>query len=94
MITLPLTQNQTSLWLDDVISEDKSLYVIGGYAEIRKNLDTQCFQAALQTTISEMDALGITIHADDDPVQVISAQSTYSMPVIDFSSESNPEQAC
>lgn len=95
MITLPLTQNQTSLWLDDVISEDKSLYVIGGYADIRQHLDIEGFQAALQATIADMDALGITVHADNDRlVQVIATQPAYSMPVVDFSLESEPERAC
>lgn len=93
--TLPLTKNQTALWLDQVMSEDKALYVIGGCAEIKANLDITAFQKALQKIIGEMDTMGISIHVEDGiPFQVINPQLNYKLPFIDFSTKPNAEETC
>ena len=84
-ITQPLTKNQIALWLDEQISEDKALYVIGGCAEIKQNLNILTFQKALQKLLSEMDAMGISIQMDNEnPVQVFHTLSNYELPFLRF----------
>ncbi|MEY3194779.1 MAG: non-ribosomal peptide synthetase OfaA, partial [Bacteroidota bacterium] len=66
--TLPLTQNQTAIWLDEIFYGASSMYNIGVYHEIRGDFRPEVFASALSRVISESDALGISIQQTQDGI--------------------------
>jgi nonribosomal peptide synthetase DhbF len=94
--TLPLTQNQTAIWLDEIFYGASSMYNIGAYYEIRGDFRPEVFASALSRVISESDALGISIHQTQDGLaeQVFSMHEGYALPVLDFSGSEQPVSAC
>lgn len=91
--SLPLTQNQTAIWLDETLFPNSSMYHIGAYYEIKGDLKVSIFTDALQRVIAENDAFGIAIQTDDgsQPIQTFISQQAYQLPFYDFSNKENPK---
>jgi hypothetical protein len=93
---LPLTQNQTAIWLDEVFYGASSMYNIGAYYEIKGDFNPAVFSRALERAILERDSLGISIRQTEDgqAEQVFRIQESYVLPMLDFSGEGQPVSAC
>ena len=93
--SLALTKNQTSIWLDEMLSEDKAIYTIGGWAEIKKDVNRTALQQALQKLVLETDVIGLSIHVEEGtPIQKITPPENCQLSFFDFSKEPTPEIAC
>ena len=80
---LPLTQNQTAIWLDEVLFPNSSMYHIGAYYEIKGAFEETVFVAALQKVIAENEAFGISVQTDGNgqPFQTVAPQLDYKLPL-------------
>ncbi|MEI6411851.1 MAG: condensation domain-containing protein, partial [Bacteroidota bacterium] len=93
---LPLTQNQTAIWLDELLFEKSPMYNIGAYYEIKGHLKVELFVEALRKVVAEHDVFGLSIEqtANGQALQRFTPQADYRMPVLDFSDQENPVEAC
>ncbi|MEI6411070.1 MAG: condensation domain-containing protein, partial [Bacteroidota bacterium] len=94
--TLPLTQNQTAIWLDELLFEKSPMYNIGAYHEIKGHLEVELFAEALRKVVAEHDVFGLSIEQTESgqAFQRFTPQADYQMPVLDFSDQENPVEAC
>ena len=93
---LPLTQNQTAIWLDELLFEKSPMYNIGGYYEIKGPLEVALFGAALRRLVLEHDVFGLSIEylEDGQACQHFTPQSDYRLPVLDFSNQEDASSRC
>ena len=93
---LPLTQNQTAIWLDELLFEKSPMYNIGAYYEIRGPLEVALFGAALRRLVLEHDVFGLSIEylEDGQACQHFTPQSDYRLPVLDFSNQEDASSRC
>jgi amino acid adenylation domain-containing protein/non-ribosomal peptide synthase protein (TIGR01720 family) len=93
--TLPLSAAQHEIWLaEQRLGTENCVYKVGVYVEVCGPVDPVLFEAALQHVVGEVDSLHVRfVKGDDGPQQVVGFFSDWSMPVIDFSGESDPSAA-
>ncbi|WDE02114.1 non-ribosomal peptide synthetase [Thalassomonas actiniarum] len=89
----PLTLAQQDIYFDQLHHQGSPLYNIGGVIRFKK-LDIPRLQAAHKKLVSQHDAFGLRIVESETGLgQYVSNERTSDLPLIDFSSESNPPQA-
>ena len=85
----PLTSPQREIWFDQQLHPGVPLYNIGGYIEIKGELDPVLFGQAINWLIQKHDALRtVLLDAPDQdglPVQAYAGQLRIELPVRDFS---------
>jgi amino acid adenylation domain-containing protein len=87
-----LSMVQQDIYFDQLHHGDSPLYNIGGYINL-PCIDVERLKAAHQKLIHEYDAFGIRICVDDSAVmQYICDKRTSSLPIVDFSEQSDPEE--
>lgn len=91
---LPLTQNQTAIWLDEVLHPESPMYNIGGYQEIKGDFRPVVYAKVLERIVAENEAFGISIQENEDgfPVQTFEPQLSYDLPIYDFSDKDNARE--
>ncbi|MEI6412342.1 MAG: condensation domain-containing protein, partial [Bacteroidota bacterium] len=93
---LPLTQNQTAIWLDELLFEKSPMYNIGAYYEIKGPLEVELFAEALRKVVAEHDVFGLSIEymEDGQACQHFTPQADYRLPVLDFSNQEDAAALC
>src|SRR6185437_2138072 len=93
--TLPLSTAQREIWFaQQLLGGESQVYHIGEYVEIYGPIDPVSFEAALRQMVEETDSLRVRfVEIGDGPRQVVQSLLDWSMSVIDFSEESDPQTA-
>ncbi|QXH53928.1 amino acid adenylation domain-containing protein [Pseudomonas fakonensis] len=94
--TYPLTTAQRDIWLDQISRGDSPLYNIGGYIELDGALDTALLGQALAHLVALHDGLRTQLlpcAADGLPRQCFEPTLTLGLPLLDLSTEADPEAA-
>ncbi|KAG0164663.1 NRPS protein [Apophysomyces sp. BC1015] len=90
----PLSTAQTEIWLAQQLHPDSPVYNIGQYTSIEGAVDPALFEAALRQVIDEADSLrSHFIENDEGLLQQYIGSPEWSLPLIDFSAESDPQAA-
>ena len=89
-----LTTGQILLWLGQKLNPDSPLYNMVFSFTIQGKIDPVHFQRAFQALIAHSDILRLTItESDGIPHQTVAPTLNYSLPIIDFSTDTAPTQA-
>ncbi len=90
----PLLAAQREIWLAQVVDPDNPIFNIGQYTEIHGAIDPAVFEAALRQVLVETEAIRVQISKEiNPPRQIIYCAQKWSIPFIDFSAESAPQEA-
>ena len=88
---LPLLPGQLSIWIAQRIAEAGPVYNIAVYIDIRGELDSGIFAAAVRQVFAESESLHVHIVEDEDtPWQVIESSFDLPLSVTDVSAELDP----
>ena len=91
---LPLTEAQAGVWFAQQAEPTNPVFHVGIYVEILGAVDGPRLQAAIQATLSEVDAVRARfVEVADRPRQVLESPGEWPVPVIDVSSEPVPRVA-
>lgn len=86
-----LTTGQILLWLGQKLNPDSPLYNMVFSFTIQGEIDRSHFQSAFQQLVNHSDILRLTItESEGIPQQQIAATVSYTLPLIDFSTETDP----
>lgn len=89
-----LSGAQAGIWFAQQLAPDNPIYNTGEYVEINGRLDCRRFQEAIAQAVKEAEALHVQFGvADSGPWQRLRPPADFSLPVMDVSGESNPQQA-
>jgi len=89
----PLTLIQNDIYLDQLRQDNSPLYNVGGYIRLSA-VDAGRLAEAHCKLVSSQDVFGLRVLLTSDGLfQYISEQRTTSLQLLDFSAESNPEDA-
>ncbi len=89
-----LTRSQYLIWLGQSLSPDAPLYNMIVTFAFNGAIDPAAFQRAFQTTVDATDALRTVLIEDAGvPMQHVRESLTYDVPLIDFSTLSDPDTA-
>jgi len=89
-----LTGTQLLTWAGQKLRPDDPIYNLAYIARIFTKIDPGHFQSALQELINTSDALRTTFAEEEGvPCRIVLPQMHYQMPVIDFSTQDQPEVA-
>ena len=92
--TSNLTPGQLLLWLGQKLNPETPLYNMVFSFTIQGKIDPVHFQRAFQALIAHSDILRLTItESDGIPHQTVAPTLNYSLPIIDFSTDTAPTQA-
>ena len=92
--SLPLTKNQSLMWMGQKLHPDVPLYNMIHYFTIKGELDPTAFKEAFQRLIDTQDALRLVFKEEQGiPHQIILPSYSYEVEIIDLSTDPNPEQA-
>ncbi|GLZ32193.1 hypothetical protein Lesp02_43810 [Lentzea sp. NBRC 105346] len=91
---LPLTAAQSGIWYAQQLDPENPIYNAGEYLEIHGTVDAGLLERALRQVVTEAEAIRARIVADEDGHhQVLEAEPRWSLEVVDFRTETRPEQA-
>ncbi|SMC23044.1 AMP-binding enzyme, partial [Clostridium acidisoli DSM 12555] len=89
----PLTSYQNDVWTEQCLYKNKPIYNIGGYVDIKGNINYLSFQKAVQKLIGDNDSLRIRIQEHDGKAfQKVLKKIEYKVPFYDFSSKEYSEK--
>ncbi|MDY6992397.1 MAG: condensation domain-containing protein, partial [Pseudomonadota bacterium] len=92
----PFTAPQREIWFDQVLHAHIPLYNIGGYIHIPGPIDPIVFEQAINLLIQKHDVLRIILIAEPDqsvpPKQMLVDQLQITVPVHDFSKQTQPHE--
>ncbi|ASR47272.1 non-ribosomal peptide synthetase [Paenibacillus kribbensis] len=98
MITIkeyPLSSYQKDIWFEQCMYPEKPIYNIGGYVEIKGNLDTAIMKECLQLLISQNDSLSARfIDKKGEPYLTFLPEVEYEVPLYNFSMKENANSFC
>ncbi len=93
----PLSSPQREIWFDQILHQEIPLYNIGGYVSIPGAINPVLFEQAVNFLVQKHDTLRTvltdTVDEDGVPMQAYVEHYDVSVPVMDFSSESCPDDA-
>ncbi|MCG1019620.1 hypothetical protein KM188_13230 [Mycetohabitans sp. B4] len=92
-VTYPLSVAQTEIWLAQQLHLDSPVYNIAQYTVIEGAIDVAVFEAALRQVIDEADTLRLQFVDSDDGLRQKIGSPAWSVPVLDFTAEANPQAA-
>ena len=93
-IEFPLSAAQMEIWIAQQLDPENPQYVIGEYLEIFGPVDAVRLESALHQVVSESDALHVRIaDRDGKPRQIFDLSANWSLRVLDFCAEPDPEGA-
>nr|WP_229257047.1 non-ribosomal peptide synthetase [Duganella lactea] len=88
-----LTYSQSDIYFDQIARPESPLYNVGGYIQIG-SVDRQRIAAAHARLVAEHDAFGIRVREIGGEVrQYLSSENYSGLPLIDFSSETEPARS-
>ncbi|MCX4026889.1 amino acid adenylation domain-containing protein [Endozoicomonas sp. SM1973] len=92
---LQLSSAQYGIWLGQQLNLNSSAYNTAECVEIAGPLQEEAFKQAVYQVLQETQALRLSIiqQADNTPRQSIQPLAGWSLAVIDFTSQNNPQQA-
>ncbi len=86
-----LSDAQSGIWIAEAIDPASPAFNIAEYVDIRGPLRPGLFAAALRQVVNESDALRVRISSHPDGVrQSVASLLDWELPVIDFSSQTEP----
>lgn len=89
----PLTLAQQDIFFDQIRRPNNPLYNVGGYIDLTQ-IEVKRLQQAHAQLVQNEQAFGIRIHrSNEQVVQYVTQERTAELPLIDFSSDANAEQA-
>ncbi|UUM20783.1 condensation domain-containing protein [Mycoavidus sp. SF9855] len=92
-VIYPLSAAQIEIWLAEQLNPDCPVYNIGQFTEIHGAVDPTLFEAALRQVIAEAESLRLQfIDGDDGPQQYVGSPD-WSLPLIDVSTDVDPQAA-
>uniref|UniRef100_UPI000B25F102 non-ribosomal peptide synthetase n=1 Tax=Paenibacillus kribbensis TaxID=172713 RepID=UPI000B25F102 len=98
MITIkeyPLSSYQKDIWFEQCMYPEKPIYNIGGYVEVKGNLDTAIMKECLQLLISQNDSLSARfIDKKGEPYLTFLPEVEYEVPFHNFSMKEDPNSFC
>ncbi len=90
-VTYPLSAAQMEIWLAQQIHPNSPVYNVGQFTEIHGVVDPILFEAALRQVVAEAETLRLQfIESGNGPHQFVGTPD-WSLPLIDFSSEVDPQ---
>ncbi|WP_338925281.1 amino acid adenylation domain-containing protein [Mycetohabitans endofungorum] len=92
-VTQPLSSAQTEVWLAQQLHPDSPVYNIAQYTVIDGVIDAAVFEAALRQVIDEADTLRLQFVDSDDGLRQRIGAPAWSMPVLDLTSQADPQAA-
>lgn len=91
---LPLALAQRGMWMGEKIGPSDAIYNLAEYAEIRGDIQVTHFVAALSQVADEAESTRVQIvDSPEGPVQAIFPHYRGDFPVVDFSTEHDPDAA-
>lgn len=88
---LPLSAAQTAVWLAQQLAPDSPAYNIGGYVEIFGAVNHPVLELAISQVLQHTDSLLYRfVDTAEGPKQIISPVTRFDLPLVDFSTNSNP----
>ncbi|CBW75453.1 Non-ribosomal peptide synthetase modules (EC 6.3.2.-) [Mycetohabitans rhizoxinica HKI 454] len=92
-VTYALSTAQTEIWLAQQLHPDSPVYNIAQYTVIEGAIKQAVFEAALRQVIDEADTLRLHFIDSDDGLRQRIGSPAWSMPVLDLTSEADPQAA-
>ncbi|PPB80121.1 condensation domain-containing protein, partial [Mycetohabitans endofungorum] len=92
-VTQPLSSAQTEIWLAQQLHPDSPVYNIAQYTVIDGVIEPAVFEAALHQVIDEADTLRLQFVDSDDGLRQRIGSPAWSMPVLDFTAQADPQAA-
>ncbi|MFJ8578286.1 amino acid adenylation domain-containing protein [Micromonospora sp. NPDC093277] len=94
-VRCPLTTAQFGVWLAQRLDPDNPIYNLAEYADLTGPLDHAVFEAALQRTVADTDALRIRVEepVEGQPVLSVAPTVEWTLPVLDLRGEADPYAA-
>nr|WP_323073521.1 condensation domain-containing protein [Mycetohabitans endofungorum] len=92
-VTYELSTAQTEIWLAQQLHPDSPVYNIAQYTVIDGVIDAAVFEAALRQVIDEVDTLRLQFVDSDDGLRQRIGAPAWSMPVLDLTSQADPQAA-
>ncbi|MCF2134316.1 condensation domain-containing protein, partial [Mycetohabitans sp. B3] len=92
-VTQPLSSAQTEIWLAQQLHPDSPVYNIAQYTVIEGVIEPAVFEAALRQVIDEADTLRLQFVDSDDGLRQRIGAPAWSMPVLDFTAQADPQAA-
>ncbi|MGI5350447.1 amino acid adenylation domain-containing protein [Streptomyces sp. CA-250714] len=92
-----LSSAQREIWLAERVRRGSGVdaaYGVGDYHEIPSSVDVAALEQAVRWTVGEADSLRVGIQEEGgEPRQVVREIEKWSLPVVDLTAESAPEEA-
>ncbi|MGP3973993.1 amino acid adenylation domain-containing protein [Streptomyces sp. 8N114] len=90
----PLSDAQRGIWLAQRFNPDSLHFRVGQYVALDGAIDVAEFEAAVRDTVAEADTLHCRIREVDGVAhQTVEPSSDWDFPVLDFSTEADPQAA-
>lgn len=92
---IPLTAAQAGIWTGQQLERENPAFNIAEYVEIRGQLDTYLFEAAVRQALGETEALNVRFVETEDggAVQIPHPRRDWPFPVVDLRAEPDPAAA-
>ncbi len=91
----PLSSYQKDIWLEQCMYPGKPIYNIGGYTEIKGEINVPIFSQAIQVFINRNEMMRSNVtERDGVPYLNVLSESLYELPVHDFSGKENSREFC
>lgn len=91
----PLSSYQKDIWLEQCMYPGKPIYNIGGYIEIKGEIIAPLFNQAIQAFINRNEMMRANVaERDGIPYLNILTESSYELPVHDFTGKDNSRELC
>ncbi|MGG6311632.1 amino acid adenylation domain-containing protein [Paenibacillus macerans] len=91
----PLSAYQKDIWLEQCMYPDKPIYNLGGYIEVKGEMDPSIFNASIRLLIRQNDSLRARlVDRQGEPYLAIRPEVDYTVPFHDFSQRDKPNRAC
>ncbi|MFK4475597.1 NRPS condensation-like uncharacterized protein, partial [Paenibacillus sp. RC73] len=91
----PLSSYQKDIWFEQCMYPGKPIYNIGGYVEVKGNLNTAIISQSMQLLIRQNDSLSARfIDKKGEPYLTFLPEADYEVPFHDFSVKENPNSFC
>ncbi|MCF2133805.1 MULTISPECIES: non-ribosomal peptide synthetase [Mycetohabitans] len=92
-VTYALSTAQTEIWLAQQLHPESPVYNIAQYTVIEGVIEPAVFEATLRQVIDEADTLRLQFVDSDDGLRQRIGAPAWSMPVLDLTSEDDPQAA-
>lgn len=82
------------VWFAQAFDPTSPVYNVGGYVEMRGQLDLVSFESALRAVVAQTDALHIRIvETSEGPRQQFAPQADWAFPILDVTADSDPQKS-